>query len=459
MSRIPRVLIVDDEPYVRESLAEVLGAEGFEVRTASAAGEALELLESLDFDVVLTDLRLGEPDGLWLLERVRAAHPSLPVILFTGAGSVRDAVQAMKVGAFDFVLKPVDPEELSVLVRRATEHRALLAEVGQLRRKLRDLRGPRRMVGSSLALRQVLEAVERVGPTEATVFVTGESGTGKELVAEAIHRASPRRECELVEVNCAAIPEELFESELFGHRRGSFTGAVSDRRGRFGEAEGGTLVLDEVGTLTPALQAKLLRVLETGEYQMVGESRTRVADVRVVAITNEKLAERVKEGSFRADLYYRLNVFPIEVPPLRLRKEDIAELVLHMLSQIPGAPPRIGEQALALLRSYDWPGNVRELRNVLERASIASGPVAELRSDLLRPILESALPSIRMVAGMPGLRERLDAHERDILLAALASTEGRRGKAAEMLGIDPRNFGYYLKKHGIEGASSRAAAE
>jgi DNA-binding NtrC family response regulator len=442
----PRILVVDDEDYVRRSLAEVLLAEGLEVLEASSAEEAAGVAAREDLDVVLTDLRLSSADGMWLLEQVRAQDPGLPVVLFTGAGSVADAVQAMKAGAFDFLVKPVDPGALVVLVRRASEHKALLAEVGHLRREVSQLRGPRVLVGSSPAMERVRTAVAQVAPTDATVLIAGETGTGKELVADAIHRASRRAAGPLVELNCAAVPGELFESELFGHRRGAFTGAVGDRRGRFAEAEGGTLVLDEVGTLTPAMQAKLLRVLETGGYQLVGESRTRQADVRVIAVTNEDIEQRVTAGSFRADLYYRLNVFPLELPPLRARKEDLPELARHLLAPIRRAPGELEADALGVLAAYDWPGNVRELRNVLERATILAGPDAPPDAELLARLLGADAPP----AGAPsGLRAQLDARERELVAEALTRTEGRRREAAELLGIDPRNLGYYLRKHGI----------
>ncbi len=446
MSR-PKVLIADDERFVRESLTELLESAGFAVTAVEHADAAAKLLDEEELDVVLTDLRMPNGDGMSLLERARAAAPTLPVIVFTGAGSVADAVRAMKAGAFDFLLKPVDPDELTVVVRRACEHRELLAEVGQLRRAVHKLRGRRALVGSAAAMAPVFAAIEQVAATDATVLVTGESGTGKELVAQALHDASPRSDRALVEVNCAAIPAELFESELFGHRRGAFTGAVSDRRGRFGEAEGGTLLLDEVGTLPLALQAKLLRVLESGEYQPVGDSRTRLAAARIVALTNEDLGERVREGTFRADLFYRLNVFPIEVPPLRRRKEDIPAIAAHLLRGLRNAPDPLDEDALAVLAAYDWPGNVRELRNVLERATIVAGAGGRVDAALLGRILESTLHGSATGAG--GLREQLDAHERHLLLQALAQARGHRRAAAEALGIDPRNLSYYLRKHGL----------
>ncbi|MBI4585779.1 MAG: sigma-54-dependent Fis family transcriptional regulator, partial [Planctomycetes bacterium] len=300
----------------------------------------------------------------------------------------------------------------------------------------------------------------QVAPSDATVLITGESGSGKELVAAQVHRLSKRADKNLVRVNCAAISENLFESEFFGHRRGSFTSAVSDRQGRFAEGEGGTLVLDEIGTLRPEMQAKLLRVLETGEYQVVGESQTRVADVRIVAISNENLKARVQKGAFRADLYYRLNVFPVEVPPLRQRVEDIPPLAEYFLARArPGAstpaaeqPGSIGQEALAVLCAYPWPGNVRELRNVMERSVILAHPGIP-DAPLFRQILGTASGSPKAAEEEEDLqiRRRVDALERKLLLEALARSKGKKRQAAALLGIDPKNLGYYLAKHQISG--------
>jgi transcriptional regulator with GAF, ATPase, and Fis domain len=309
---------------------------------------------------------------------------------------------------------------------------------------------------------RVRELIAQVAPTEATVLVTGESGTGKELVANEIHRLGTRAERALVRVNCAAVPETLFESEFFGHRRGSFSGAIADRRGRFAEAEGGTLVLDEIGTLQPEMQAKLLRVLETGEYQVVGESSTQVADVRSVAITYEDLSTQVGAGRFRDDLYYRLANFPIELPPLRAHREDIPEIAVQLLTRTRSGAwsgsreeVRVTDEALEVLASYSWPGNVRELRNVLERALILVGPGRALDAHVFRPLLESSiLPAGGARAMDDGagltLRPRLDALERELVLRALERTSGKKKEAANLLGIDPRNLGYYLRKHDLK---------
>ncbi|MBI4606412.1 MAG: sigma-54-dependent Fis family transcriptional regulator [Planctomycetes bacterium] len=453
-----RILVVDDEDFVRDSLVALLADEGFDTIAASSAREALRLLETEDLSAMVTDLRMPEMDGLTLLHEARRRAPAVPVVLLTGVGTVPEAVQAMKSGAHDFIQKPVDPEQFVLLVRRAAEHHDLLEQVQVLRSTVEDLRGPSEMVGVSPSLAAVKALIAQVAPTSATVLVTGESGTGKELVAAEVHRLSPRAKASFVRVNCAAVPESLFESEFFGHRRGAFTSAVSDRAGRFAEAEGGTLALDEIGTLRPEMQAKLLRVLETGEYQVVGESRMRIADVRVVAITNEDLAARVREGAFRKDLYYRLNIFPIDVPPLRKRREDVVPIAEHFAARLlregaapggPGPVPALPAEAAAVLRAYDWPGNVRELRNVIERAVILSSG-GELDAGLLRRIL--AAPGLDEAEGDSAdlhIRRRLDALERKLILEALERSSGKKRAAASLLGIDPKNVGYYLKKHGI----------
>jgi DNA-binding NtrC family response regulator len=371
----------------------------------------------------------------------------IPIIVVTGVGTVGAAVEAMKAGAFDFVQKPIDPAELVLLVRRAAEHRGLLSEVRKLRHAVEDLREARDLIGSSAAMRGVKESIAKVAPTDTTVLVLGESGTGKELAAQGIHARSARAENQIVRVNCAALSDEAFDRELF-----------EVRTGKVAEAEGGTLLLDEIGLSKLASQTKLLGLLERGEYQVAGEPRTRRADVRVVAISNEDLAAKVKSGAFRADLYYRLNPFPIEMPALRTHKEDIPEIAAYMLERARrrqkiaasgGPSAALGREALEVLASYDWPGNVRELGNAIERAVIVAG-THDLDAELFRGILESALPSGRpMEANEFHLRRNLDALEKDIVLKAISHTQGKKKEASILLGIDPRNLGYYLRKHKI----------
>jgi DNA-binding NtrC family response regulator len=463
------VLVVDDEEFVRESLVDLLQSEGYRALTAGGVKEALEVLEKESANAIVTDLRMPSGSGIELIEEARKRGAEAPIIVLTGAGTVGEAVAAMKVGAYDFIQKPVDPEQFVLLISRAIQHQDLVSTVTYLKKSVEDLRGPTEMVGSSPALTVVRALIGQVAPTDATVLITGESGTGKELVAAEVHRLSERHGENFVRVNCAAISENLFESEFFGHRRGAFTSAVSDRAGRFAEAEGGTLVLDEIGTLKPEMQAKLLRVLETGEYQVVGESRTRVASVRVIAITNEDLASMVREGTFRKDLYYRLNIFPIEVPPLRKRKEDIPALALHFLRRARTGPARPAQgsseemlppAARQALLDYDWPGNVRELRNVMERASILSGP-----RPIEAPVIQAIVEASMRVDGRPAedeglnVRRRVDALERQLIAEALSRASGKKREAAALLGIDPKNLGYYLRKHGVAGGATEASEE
>ena len=457
MSRQEGVLVVDDERFVRESLAEILGAEGLRVRTAASAREAVSLLGEDSFSAIVTDLKMPSGDGLALLGSARELGVAVPIVVITGHGTVSDAVAAMKSGAFDFVQKPVDPEALVRLVRRAIEHHGLLAEVRALRARARE-REARALVGHSGPIAAVRSKLAQVARSDATVLISGESGTGKELAAYEIHRLSPRGERAYVAVDCAAANPELFESELFGHRKGAFAGATADRTGRYAEAEGGTLVFDEVGALGLPLQSKLLRVLEGGEYTVIGEARQRLATARVIATTNQDLEALVTSGAFRADLYWRLAQFPVAMPPLRAHMEDLPEIAEHLLARAQhkerafetSLAPRLSPEVLEVLGSYAWPGNVRELRNVLERALILCGD-RPLEAELLRGILESAPPA-RQPAGSTDLqlRRNLDAVEKELVLAALARSQGVKKEAAHLLGIDPRNLGYYLRKHRIE---------
>lgn len=471
-----RILLVDDEPLVLDSLGQLLEAEGFEVIHASTCEAAIAALSREgELDAVLTDLRLPDGDAIGLLGRLSDLRPNVPAVVFSGVGTLQNAVDAMKAGALDFLAKPVDPAALLAVVRRAIEHRGLVEEV----RRLRAAVGPEsdlpRLVGSSRALAAAIAMARRAAASDVRVLLRGESGTGKELLAHEIHRWSRRAKRPFVRLNCAAVAESLFESEMFGHRRGAFTGATEDRVGVFAEAHEGTLALDEVGTLPMDAQAKLLRVLETGEYAPVGDPRRRRADVRVIAITNEDLAQRVKAGTFREDLYFRLNVVPIVVPPLRERKEDIRELATAFLDQIArregGGRKRLDEGALEALARHDWPGNVRELRNVLEHACVLTDGTV-VRAALLDGILGASLWSDASVAeavsvapATPAptgeaasglrfgddltLRTQTEQFQRELLREALRRSSGRKTECARLLGVDPRNLAYYLRKHGL----------
>ena len=458
MSNASSVLVVDDEPFVRDSIVEVLRADGWHAHAASGAREAVDFLAQQGVDVVVTDLRMPGGDAFLLLEHAKRDGFDIPIVVITGVGSVSEAVRAMKAGAYDFLQKPVDPEELVLLARRAAEHRRLLGEVRSLRETVQGLRAPRVLVGRSALMDKTRALVAQVARTDATVLIRGESGTGKELASEEIHRHSSRSGGPFVRLHCAAVSEESFERELF--EKGS---------GAFARAEGGTLALDEIGVLTPNLQAKLLKLLESGGNVAAAAPP---ANVRLIAITNEDLPARVKSSTFRGDLYWRLAVFPIEMPPLREHKEDIPEIVEHFLAWARkqrtgtgiGAPagaggPRPTEAALEVLATYGWPGNVRELRNVLERAVILAGN-GDLDDSLFRGILESAV-ALPQPSGPREfhLRRNLDAAEKEIILRAIAHTHGKKKEASILLGIDPRNLGYYLRKHAIAEAKGREESD
>ena len=371
-----RILVVDDESGVRGALGQLLEFEGYEVRTSASGIAALGVVGEWRPDLIFLDVKMAGMDGLEALREIRARDPAALVVMISGHATIQTAVEATQLGAYDILEKPLDTDRILVLLRNALEQRALREEVSTLREKIASRY---EIVGESYVVRGLIEQIERVGPTPARVLITGENGTGKELVARALHQRSTRAARPFIEVNCAAIPAELIESELFGHMRGSFTGAVADRAGKFEQADGGTLFLDEVGDMALAAQAKVLRVLQDGEVTRIGGSKRLKIDVRVLAATNKDLAAEIAAGRFREDLYYRLNVVPLHVAPLRERREDVPLLVRHFLSTLSerdGITPRgIGPDALAALARLEWPGNVRELRNAVERLLIlAAGP-------------------------------------------------------------------------------------
>jgi DNA-binding NtrC family response regulator len=445
-----RVLVVEDEAYVRESLVAVLRAKGFDAEPAASAAAAVALVAKAPVDLVLSDLRMPGTDGLELLRRLQSASPEIPVIILTGHGNVASAVECLKAGASDYVLKPADPEALDVAVQRALDARSLRREVRYLRGTVAPSAEP---VGESAAWRKVMAMVDAAAATDATVLLIGESGTGKELLARRLHRQSPRASAPFVRVNCAAIPLEMWESEFFGHRKGAFTGAGADRDGRFHLAHRGTLLLDEVGAMPAAGQAKLLRAIQDGEFDRLGDEQPTRVDVRIVASTNSDLEAEVQQGRFRADLFYRLNVVRIAVPPLRDRTEDIAPLARVAVAEIAarlGRPaPEVSPETLARLRAYPWPGNVRELRSVIERALILDPAHALENLDLLPGPAPGPPGHDASPRGDLNLRDALTRLERDVLLEAQRRSGGVRKEAARLLGIDPRNLAYYLRKHGL----------
>jgi len=375
-----RILLVEDDASQAAMLALVLKRRGFRVDAEKSAPAAIARVEKEIFDAVVTDLRLGSGDGLQVVAAVKASQPETGVIVITGHGSIDTAVAAMKAGAFDYLTKPVEPEELALALTKTIEHRDLVGEVRRLRAEVRERQGFAKIVSASAEMKKVLDLIARVASTDATVLVTGESGTGKELVARALHENSPRRDGSFVAINCGALPEGLLESELFGHVKGSFTGADRNKRGLFEEASGGTLFLDEISETTPGLQVKLLRALQEGEIRRVGDNHPVKVSARVVTATNRDLRKLAAEGKFREDLYYRLKVFPIEIPPLRERVQDVMPLADAFLKKArvrTGSPAaKFSPAAVKLLEAYPWPGNVRELEHAVERALImALGPL------------------------------------------------------------------------------------
>jgi two-component system nitrogen regulation response regulator NtrX len=442
-----RVLVIDDEPAVRDALRQVIEYEGFQVRLASSGGEGLHLFEEFRPHVVLLDVKMAGLDGLEVLTRLKQLDPAATVVMISGHGTIATAVQATQRGAFDFLEKPLDSDRLLVTLRNALAT-ASLADENERLRSVIDTKYP--MIGSSAALRQVRELVEQVGPTDARVLIMGENGTGKELVARAIHEISPRRERIFVEVNCAAIPTELIESELFGHIKGSFTGAVSDRVGKFELANGGTLFLDEVGDMSLSAQAKVLRVLQEGIVTRIGAAKALEVDVRVLAATNKAIEVEIAEGRFRQDLFYRLNVVPIHVPPLRARREDIAELVAHFVETLRHRAGIVAKpftaDAIHRLERRSWPGNVRELRNAVERLLILSKGKTVTSADVDRLLPKAASKSDLVEAeenesvAISLEHFRVDA-ERNYILQKLRENEWKISATAKALSI-PRSTLY-----------------
>jgi len=445
-----RILVVDDDPLVPRTLRIFLQKHGHDVRTAPGAEEALRLLEESPAEVVLTDIAMPGPDGHEVLRRVKKRWPQTQVVLVTGYGTIDGAVKGMRDGAFDYVTKPVNDEEMLIVVERALEHARLRSENAELRAALDKQKGTRKLVGSDTALGKVLETVDAVAPTRATVLVTGESGTGKSMIARLLHDAS-RRGGPFCEVNCGAIPEGLLESELFGHAKGAFTGAVASRQGKFLAADHGTLFLDEIGASTPALQLKLLHAIQERRFQPVGSEESVEVDVRLVLATNEDLVRAVAEGRFRQDLYYRINVVPVHLPPLRERSSDVPLLAHHFLlrfAQAYGKEVReISHAAMTVLSAHDWPGNVRELENAVERAVVlARGPVVE-PGDLPNALTRSA-PAPTADRALP-LKRALEIPEREIIERTLRMCGWNRQKTARALDINRTTLFNKMRKYGL----------
>ncbi|HEX4347643.1 MAG TPA: sigma-54 dependent transcriptional regulator [Vicinamibacterales bacterium] len=454
----PTILIVDDEPGVRTSLTGVLRDEGYSVESVASGEECLDRLTRGPVDLVVLDVWLPGMDGLATLGKLRERQVDAQVVLISGHGNIESAVRAIKMGAFDFVEKPLSLEKTVLVVRNALRQRRLEAENRALRAKVDRTQA---MIGESYSMRQLREQVAMAAPTNGRVLIYGENGTGKELVARTIHTLSRRRSASFVEVNCAAIPEELIESELFGHVRGAFTGAVSDRRGKFEVADGGTIFLDEIGDMSLKTQAKVLRVLQEQTMEPVGSTSTIKVDARVLAATNKDLPQEIRAGQFREDLYFRLNVIPIFVPPLRDRQEDIPLLADHFMAEFAREYGRraktFDSEATILMQRYAWPGNVRELRNVIERLMIMVPGDAISGIDLSFMDLASPGPSASELsaAGKLTLHEARDRFERELILRTLSEQQGNMSRTAEVLGVERSNL--YRKMRGFGVAPSRRA--
>jgi two-component system response regulator HydG len=442
------ILVVDDEPSARGTLALLLRKRGHRVTEAEGVTQAIKQIAEDAFDLVVTDLRMPDGDGLDVLRTVKATGADAEVILLTAYAGWESAKEAIRLGAFDYFEKGREPDEFFHRVDKALDERALRRENENLRRQVRDRFGPGGIVARSAEMERVLDLVARVAPTDATVLIAGESGTGKEIIAKAIHHASARNRGPFVAVNCGALPEALLESELFGHVRGAFTGATAAKRGLLEEAHRGTLLLDEIGEMPPALQVKLLRVLQSGEVRPVGATQASTVDLRVLAATNRDLEHLVRQGTFREDLFYRLNVIALRVPPLRERRDDIAALAEHFLERFArrqGRALTLARPALERLLSHAWPGNVRELENAMERTAILA------RGDVVEP--DDLPPAIASAAGMPAetpVAETLAEAERTHILQVLARHGGSHSRAADALGIGRTTLWRKLKDYGLE---------
>lgn len=447
------LLLVDDDRHLLQSMALWLREQDYRVETASSAQEAIRELGRRPFDVALVDIRLPDGDGFEVLRFCRERFPEMPVLLITGYGTVDLAVEAIRAGAFDFLTKPLIDEELQVAIERALRQKQVVEENKNLKSQLELRYGLDAIVGRDHRMLRVYDMIEAVADTKATILITGESGTGKSLIARAIHRRSSRRDKPFVEVACGALPETLLESELFGHVAGSFTGATGDKIGKFKQADGGTIFLDEIGTASPALQVKLLRVLQDYQFEPVGGTETITVDVRVILATNEDLQKAVQEGRFRRDLYYRINVINIELPPLRERVSDIPLLCEHFLRRIceeMGRPPKtLSEEALAALQAYRWPGNVRELQNVLERAVLLGRKPAITLEDLPPDVAAALTPGTPLGEAAP-LKQALQLPERQIILQMLELHNWNRQATAKALGINRTTLYKKMKRLGIE---------
>ncbi|HYA48186.1 MAG TPA: sigma-54 dependent transcriptional regulator [Burkholderiales bacterium] len=458
------VLIIDDEKSLLDLLSVVFKKEGYGVSAALSAAKAFEIIDKEDIDLVVTDIKMPETDGMEVLRQVKARHPDVPVVMVTAYGSITQAVETLKAGALDYVVKPFDVEELKIIVGRGLAERRLRQENVRLKRDLKERYSFENMIGKSRAMQEVYTLIEKVGGTDSTVLITGESGTGKEMAARAIHFQGERRDNQFVSINCAALPENLLESELFGHTKGSFTGAVADKKGMFEVAQRGTLFLDEVGEMSPWTQVKLLRALQERTIRRVGGTEEIPVDVRIIAATNQDIKKRIQEGRFREDLFYRLNVISFDMPPLRKRTEDIPLLVTHFLQKycdrLGKKPKRFTPEVIGLLEAYSWPGNIRELENVIERIVAIEDRETVTANCLPKEIISpQKVKHDTQYFFEPGfnLTGYLDEVAKNYVSQALLATGGSIQKAAPLLGISYRTMRYLIGKYGLNKARKNGA--
>ena len=444
------ILVVDDDSLVNEFVTETLTRSGYEVHSASSGPEALELIDQYEYDLVLTDVKMPEMDGITLLSKIKKQVPDTVVVVITAFGTVQNAVDAMKKGAYDYIVKPFSPDEIGLVVDRAIDHRCLAMENKVLKAQIKEKYSFENIVGQNKKLMEIFDLIQSASNSRATIMLTGESGTGKELVAKAIHYNSPRKDMPFIRVNCASLPENLIESELFGHEKGAFTGAIKTTKGRFEMADGGSLLLDEISEMPISLQAKLLRVLQESEFEKVGSGTTVKVDVRIIATSNRNLPEEVKNGNFREDLYYRLNVIAIGVPPLRERKDDLPLLIEHFIHKFNEEDERqivgVTEKAMNLLKDYPWPGNIRELENLIRRAVVTCGDKVLTHKDFPSYL---ALGMEGETSGMLSEPITISEGEKILILKALERNNGNRTKTADELGVTTRTLRNKLHGYGI----------
>jgi len=459
------IIIIDDEKSIVELLTMVFSKEGYSVKSFVPSGRVMDSLEKEDFDLLITDIRMPQISGMKILKQMRTAKPDVPIIVITAYGSIPQAVEALKEGALDYVVKPFNLDELKILVRNGLERKRLKDENILLKKDLQEIYSFEQMIGKSKAMKEIYTLIEKIATTDSTTLISGESGTGKELAARALHFQSRRRNGPFVSLNCAALPENLLESELFGHVRGSFTGAIADKRGMFEVAQRGTLLLDEIGETTPWTQVKILRALQDRKVRRVGGTEEISIDVRIICATNQDLKKRIEEGKFREELFYRINVILVEMPPLRRRIEDIPLLVSHFLQKycqrMNKRMKRFAPEVIGLLEAYGWPGNVRELENVVERIVAIEDretiTPASLPPEILHPGREVKAPAVLE----PGfnLTAYIDEISKRYILQALQSAESNLKKAADLLGLSYRSLRYLIEKYGLKDRQAEPPAE